>query len=82
MLMNGELPFRAEVSSVDGSSSSMKVQNAKIVVDGVETTLLDDEITLSTNTVEGDKTNRSTSILSIPVDNNSSPKYQRGQVCF
>ncbi len=73
-MMNGELPVRAEVTSKDGASSSMKVSNARIVRDGIETTLLDDEITLSTNTTDGDKTDGASASMSIPVNDQSKPE--------
>jgi hypothetical protein len=45
----------------------MKVYKASIVKDGKENILFDDEITLSTNAGDGDKTDESSASLSIPV---------------
>ena len=81
-MMNGELPFRAEVISEDGKSSSIHVSNAKTIIDGVETILFDDEITLSTNSVDGDNTNEASASLSIPVNDKTKPEIKiKGNAC-
>lgn len=72
--MNGELPFRAEITSKDGNTSSMKVSDARIIVDGVETVLLDEEITLNTNTIDGEHTSKASASLNIPVNDRSQPE--------
>ena len=48
---DGELPFRAEVRSKDGSPATVKISDVKIVIDGAETTVVDDDMTLSTKMV-------------------------------
>lgn len=73
-MISGELPLRAEITSKEGTSSSMKVSNARITKDGIETTLLDEEITLSTNTTDGDKTSGASARLSIPVNRQFKPE--------
>jgi hypothetical protein len=73
-LMNGELPFRAEIISESGESSSMKVYNAKIVTDGVETVLFDDEVTLSTNSADGDSTKNSSAAFIVPIHRDRNPE--------
>lgn len=73
-LMNGELPFRAEVVSGDSQPTSMKVYNAKVVKDGIETTLFEDEITLSTNSAEGDTTKNSSASFIVPVSGGRTPE--------
>jgi len=75
-LKNGELPFRAEVTTKNGEISSMVVSDAKVIIDGVETTLLDDEITISSNSADGDKTNHSSASISIPVKNSEAPEIK------
>lgn len=69
-----ELPFRAESISSNGAASSMKVLNAKVIQDGLETVLFDDEITLSTNTIDGDKTQDSSARIIIPTNDHSPPE--------
>lgn len=73
-LMNGELPFRAEIVSESGESSSMKVYNAKVVTDGEEAVLFDDEVTLSTNSAEGDSTKKSSAAFVVPVRSGRNPE--------
>jgi SEC-C motif len=60
------LPFRAEITSMDGSEGSMKVSSAKIIKDGKEEVLFEDEIELKTNSVDGDKIKESTAIFIAP----------------
>lgn len=72
--MNGGLPFRAEIASENGEPSSMQVYNAKVVSDGVETVLFEDEITLSTNGAEGDSTMKSSATFVVPVRNDKAPE--------
>lgn len=74
MLMNGELPFRAETVSESGDPASIKVNNAKIVTDGVETVLFKDEIALSTNSAEGDRTKKSAAAFVLPVRSKKNPE--------
>ncbi len=73
-LMNDELPFFASITSSNSQSSSFKLQNAKVVKNGIEKTVFDDEITLSTNTTNGDKTENSSASLVIPIKPNLESK--------
>lgn len=60
------LPFRAEITSKDGSEASMKVSSAKIIKDGKEEVLFEDEIELKTNSVAGDHIKESKAIFITP----------------
>lgn len=68
--------FFAEIQSTNGISRSMKVCNASITKNGVTTTLFEDEITLSVNSVTGDKIGESSAIFIVPQDNNKSAKIK------
>lgn len=70
-LISGELPFRAEIVSSSGEKSSMKIFNAGFVKDGIEQVLFDDEITLETNTINGDNVGESSAMITIPFKNNN-----------
>jgi hypothetical protein len=67
-LASGQLPFTAQIRSQSGESSSMEVHHASITQDGRTTVLLDEKITLSTNSTSGDKTTASAASISIPTD--------------
>lgn len=67
-LASGQLPFRAEIISCDGEPSSMEVHHAAITRDGLTTVLLDEKVTLYTNSTPGDKTENSSASISIPAD--------------
>lgn len=71
-LSSGQLPFRAEIISQSGEVSSMEVHHASITQDGRTTVLLDEKVTLSTNSTQGDKTTTSSASISIPSDGLSS----------
>ncbi len=71
LMAAGKLPFRAEITSKDGSSSSMEVSNVTVIRDGVATTLVDERLVLSTNSIEGDKTGHAAATISVPVDGRS-----------
>ncbi len=71
---NGELPFRAEIISSNGQSSSMKVYNASIIKDGVKQILFDDEITLSVNDIKDDVTEKASAMISIPTERSLLPE--------
>lgn len=71
-IRDGQLPFRAEVRLKDGSRSSVKVSDVKVIVDGVETTVVDDEITLSINDVRGD-TMLSSAVLTVSLQADEDP---------
>lgn len=70
--------FFAEIRSTDGDleSSSMKVMSSSIINNGVKTTLFDDEITLSVNSVNDYKTGESSAIFIVPQDNKKSAKIK------
>jgi len=65
---SGQLPFRAEIISSKGAPSSMEVYHAAITRDGLTTVLLNEKVTLSTNSASGDKTENSSASISIPAD--------------
>ena len=67
-LASGQLPFTAQIRSHSGESSSMEVHHASMTQDGRTTVLLDEKITLSTNSTSGDKTTTSAASISIPTD--------------
>ena len=67
-LASGQLPFHAEIISSNGEPSSMEVHHAAITRDGLTTVLLDEKVTLSTNSTSGDKTENSSALISIPAD--------------
>lgn len=70
-LATGQLPFRAEIISESGEASSMEVHHASMTQDGRTTVLLDEKMTLSTNSTSGDKTTASAASISIPTDGSS-----------
>lgn len=75
--MRGELPFRAEIHSKDGTPGSMKVTSARIINgDGTEKLLFEDEVTLSTNSADGDTIPGSKAIFSVPVKDGEQAKIQ------
>lgn len=69
-LVNNELPFFARIVSPDWESSSMRIQGASITRNWVETRIFEDEVTLSTNSIEMDGENISSSaMITIPINN-------------
>lgn len=74
--MNDELPVRATITSSDGTASSMKIGKAVIIRDGVERVIFEDEITLSTNTIEGEKIENSSASISVPSRADLEPKIE------
>lgn len=71
-LASGKLPFTAQIRSQSGESSSMEVHSASITQNGRTTVLLDEKITLATNSTRGDKTTASVASISIPANGVSS----------
>lgn len=67
-LASDQLPIRAEIISSNGKPSSMEVHHVAIMKDGLTTVLLDEKVTLSTNSTSGDKTEDSSASISIPLD--------------
>lgn len=67
-LASGRLPFMAQIRSQSGESSSMEVHSASIIQHGRTTVLLNEKITLATNSTRGDKTTASAASISIPAD--------------
>jgi len=60
------LPFRAEIESENGETTSMTINSASITKEGITTNILDDEITLSVNQTDGDNLSKSSAILTVP----------------
>ena len=73
-----DLPFRAEIRSENGASSSMIVSSASVTKEGVTTELFNDSITLSTNEGDGEKTENAYAILSIPQNKDNKPEVLTG----
>lgn len=71
-ISSGQLPFEAQIISKSGEASSMEVSHASITQNGRTTVLLDEKVTLATNSTHGDKTTSSVASISIPA-NGSSP---------
>ena len=67
-LASGQPPFTAQIRSQSGESSSMEVHSASITQHGRTTVLLDEKVTLTTNSTRGDKTTTSIASISIPAD--------------
>lgn len=74
-IKDGDLPFCARVISHDGQASSMKISNVKVVQNGVEKIILNDEITLSTNSIKGD-TFPSSATLTVPIKKEQKPEIK------
>lgn len=70
-ISSGQLPFLARIISQSGETSSMEVSHASITQNGLTTVLLDEKVTLSTNSTHGDKTTSSVASISIPTDGSS-----------
>jgi len=70
-IVDGELPFYARIISQDGETSSMEISNASIIINGQTKTLIDEKITLSTNTTNGDRTKVSAASIQIPIIDSS-----------
>lgn len=66
-IVDGELPFFSRIISENGEVSSMEISNASVTINGETKILIDENITLSTNTVSGDKTKKSVALIKIPV---------------
>lgn len=64
----GELPVTARVISENGEPSSMQVGKVVVTQGGVERVLSEEMLTLTTNSVSGDKTQKSMARFSLPVD--------------
>lgn len=59
-------PFFVRISSSDGQPAGMTISSASITKNGVKTILLDEELTVSVGSVNGEKTQESLALLSIP----------------
>lgn len=70
------MPFQAAIKSKDGSPYSSKVSDVKITIDGVERTLIDEELTISTNTVklDGEEIQESSAKVIVPVQPDREPR--------
>jgi hypothetical protein len=64
----GELPITAQMRSENSEPSSMQVGRIVVTHGGVERVLSEEMLTLTTNTVPGDKTQKSMARVSLPVD--------------
>ncbi len=71
-LASGQLPFTARIVSQNGEASSMEISHASITQNGRTTVLLDEKVSLATNSTRGDKTPASVASISIPADGVSS----------
>jgi hypothetical protein len=71
-------PFYSRIYSENGESSSITVSSASVTRNGITTELFNDEITLSTNQVEGEKTDKSYAIMSVPQTNETKPEFSIG----
>ena len=67
-LSSGQLPFGARIISQSGEAASMEVHHVSITQNGRTTVLLDEKVTLATNSTLGDKTTTSVASISIPAD--------------
>lgn len=70
-ISSGQLPFTAQIISKSGEPGSMEVSRASITQNGRTTVLLDEKVTLATNSTHGDKTTSSVASISIPIDGSS-----------
>jgi hypothetical protein len=70
------LAFFSKVTSSSGSAAGVKISNASIIIDGEETVLIDDDINLQTNSIDGDNTNRSSAELRVPFDSKQKPEIK------
>lgn len=66
-IANGELPFNSRIISKEGETSSMDISYSSITIGGQTKVLIDENITLSTNTVGGDKSEISAASIKIPI---------------
>ncbi len=71
-----KLPAIAMVISEKGASSSLNIKSVSVTRGEVTTELLNDEIIISTNQAEGDKTENSFAIISIPQNHESKPEIR------
>jgi len=71
MAARGQLPIRAHVISESGEPASLGMQQVTITRDGKKTVLIGDPVILSTNSIEGDKTQRSAVSISFPLDDSA-----------
>ena len=70
-ISSGQLPFTARIISKSGEASSMEVSHASITQNGHTTILVDEKVTLATNSTHGEKTTSSVASISIPADGSS-----------
>ncbi|WP_221932055.1 YecA family protein [Flavobacterium restrictum] len=70
-IVEGEIPFTSRIISKEEEPFSMVISKASVTINGITKTLIDEEITLSTNTVSGDKTEESATLISIPTSDSS-----------
>ena len=64
----------ASVDSTNNSSSSIEILHASMTKEGITKVLLDEKMTLSTNTISGDTTDNASAFLAIPYDGSIKPK--------
>jgi len=67
-LQAGELPVSAHVISEHGEPSTMQVGKVVVTQGGIQRVLSQEMLTLTTNSVSGDKTQMSVARVSLPVD--------------
>jgi hypothetical protein len=68
MAARGELPLSAHIISESSEPASLGLQQVTITRDGKKTVLIADSVTLATNAIPGDKTQRSGVSISFPID--------------
>jgi len=67
-ILSGQIPFGARIVSKSGEAASVEVKNVSITQGGRTTVLLDEKITLATNSTDGDRTENSVASISIPTN--------------
>jgi hypothetical protein len=66
----------ASIDSTGDSSASMEIFRTSMTKDGITEVLLDEKMTLSTNTIPGDKTNDASALLSLPYNGHTKPEIR------
>jgi hypothetical protein len=75
-MRDGELPFFSRIISTDGHVSSIQISEVSVSANGQTKKILDDQITLSTNSVKGDKTTESAASIVIPIIDSTKGKIE------
>jgi hypothetical protein len=70
-ISSGQIPLGARIVSQSGDAASMEIHQASITQGEKTVVLLDDKVTLSTNSTPGDKAPSSVASISIPADGTS-----------